>query len=143
MQAIQFSEHGDRDVIDYDGYADPEPDRDEVMVDVKAAALNHLDVFSWMGLGALSQLDHDFPHISGSDAAGVVTEVGADVARFEPGNRVAVSAGVACETCEFCRDGEETLCVDYHLLGEHVLSVHSEFTAVPERQLVPVSDGVD
>ncbi|RXK51845.1 zinc-binding dehydrogenase [Halorientalis pallida] len=140
MQAVQFSEHGDTDVIEYDEFPDPEPADDEVLVDVKAAALNHLDVWTRRGLPGI---DLEMPHIPGSDAAGVVTEVGTDVDRFEEGDHVAVSAGVSCGSCEFCRDGEPTMCVDFHILGEHVRGVHAEQAAVPADNLVPVPDHVD
>jgi NADPH:quinone reductase-like Zn-dependent oxidoreductase len=143
MKAVQFSEHGRRDVLEYGEFEDPEAGRDEVLVDVKAAALNHLDVFTRMGLGALSKLDLELPHIPGSDAAGVVEKVGADVERFEPGDRVAVSAGLSCGHCEFCRDGDPTLCEDFRILGEHTRGVQSELTAVPAENLVPVPEGVD
>jgi NADPH2:quinone reductase len=139
MQAVQFASHGDRDVIEYGDFPDPEPDRGEVRLDVKAGALNHLDVFTREGMPIL---DLDFPHIPGSDAAGVVESVGADVTRFEPGDRVAVTAGISCGECEFCRHGEHSLCVNYHLLGEHVRGVHSELAAVPAENLVPVPEGV-
>ncbi|WP_424017925.1 zinc-binding dehydrogenase [Halorientalis pallida] len=140
MQAVQFSEHGDTDVIEYGEFPDPEPADDEVLVDVKAAALNHLDIWTRRGLPGI---DLEMPHIPGSDAAGVVTEVGADVDRFEAGDHVAVSAGVSCGSCEFCRDGEPTMCVDFHILGEHVRGVHAEQAAVPADNLVPVPDHVD
>ena len=140
MQAVQFSEHGDTDVIEYGEFPDPEPADDEVLVDVKAAALNHLDVWTRRGLPGI---DLEMPHIPGSDAAGIVTEVGADVDRFEEGDHVAVSAGVSCGSCEFCRDGEPTMCVDFHILGEHVRGVHAEQAAVPADNLVPVPDHVD
>jgi len=140
MQAVQFSEHGDRDVIEYGDFPDPEADEDEVLVDVKAAALNHLGVWTRRGLPII---DLEFPHIPGSDAAGVAVEVGDEVERIEEGDHVAVSAGVNCGHCEFCRDGEPTLCVNYHLLGEHVRGVHSEYAAVPADNLVPVPDHVD
>ena len=143
MKAVQFSEHGRRDVLEYDDFDDPEIGRDEVLVDVKAAALNHLDIFTRMGLGALERLDLELPHIPGSDAAGVVEAVGDDVARFQPGDRVAVAAGLSCGHCEFCRDGEPTMCVDYQILGEHVRGVHSEQAAVPAENLVPVPEDVD
>ena len=143
MQAVQFSEHGDTDVIEYGEFPDPEPDDDAVLVDVKAGALNHLDVFTRMGLGALGRLDVEMPHIPGSDAAGVVAEVGEDVARFEPGDHVAVSAGLSCGHCEFCRDGEPTLCENFQIMGEHVRGVHSEQTVVPAENLVPVPEHVD
>ena len=140
MYAVQFAEHGDRDVVEYAERPGPTVGRDEVLVDVKAGALNHLDVWTRRGLPGI---DLEFPHVPGSDAAGVVESVGDDVTRFEPGDHVAVSAGVSCGDCEFCRDGEESLCESYHLLGEHVPGVHSEFTAVPEDNLVAVPDHVD
>ena len=140
MRAVQFRAHGDRDVIGYDDYPEPEAGRDEVLVDVRAAAVNHLDVWTRRGLPGV---DLQMPHVPGSDAAGVVREVGDAVSRFEPGDHVAVSAGVSCGTCEFCRHGEPSMCVDYHLLGEHVEGVHAERVAVPADNLVAVPDGVD
>jgi NADPH2:quinone reductase len=140
MQAVQFREHGDRDVIEYGEFEDPEPGRGEVVVDVKAGALNHLDVWTRRGLPGV---DLDMPHVPGSDAAGVVSEVGEGVSRFAEGDRVAVSAGVSCGECEFCRHGEESLCVSFHIIGEHVPGVHAERAAVPAENLVAVPDGVD
>jgi NADPH:quinone reductase-like Zn-dependent oxidoreductase len=143
MKAVQFSEHGDRDVIEYGEHPDPDVGRADVLVDVKAGALNHLDVWTRMGLGAMSRLDLDMPHVPGSDMAGVVDAVGEDVERFSPGDRVALLAGVSCGKCEFCRRGDPTLCTDYHVIGEHVSGVHAEQAAVHEDQLAPVPDGVD
>ncbi|AFZ72234.1 zinc-binding dehydrogenase [Natronobacterium gregoryi] len=140
MQAVKIVEHGDTDVIEYGDYPDPAVGRDEVLVDVKAAALNHLDV--WVRRG-LPTLDLELPHVPGSDAAGVVVETGKDVTRFAEGDRVAVSAGVNCGECEFCRDGDPTLCVNFHLLGEHVPGVHAEYAAVPADNLIAVPDRVD
>jgi NADPH2:quinone reductase len=140
MQAVQFGEHGDRDVIEYGEFEDPAPGRGEVLIDVKAGALNHLDVWTRKGLPGI---DLDMPHIPGSDAAGVVSETGEDVTRFAEGDRVAVSAGVSCGECEFCRDGEESLCVSFHIIGEHVRGVHAERAAVPAENLVPVPDHVE
>jgi NADPH2:quinone reductase len=140
MQAVQFTDHGDTDVIEYGDYPDPDPGRDEVLVDVKAGALNHLDVWTRRGLPGV---DLAMPHVPGSDGAGVVERVGEDVTRFSPGDRVALSAGVSCGDCEFCRDGEESLCVNYHIIGEHVQGVHSELAAVPEDNLVSVPGNVE
>jgi len=140
MQAVQFREHGGRDVIEYGESPDPDPDRDEVLVDVKAGALNHLDVWTRRGLPGL---DLAMPHVPGSDAAGVVAEVGTDVTRFEAGDRVAVSAGLSCGECEYCRHGEESMCVEYQVIGEHTPGVHAELAAVPEDNLVTVPEHVD
>jgi NADPH:quinone reductase-like Zn-dependent oxidoreductase len=140
MQAVQFSEHGDRDVISYGEFPDPEVADDEVLVDIKAGALNHLDIWTRRGLPTI---DVEMPHIPGSDAAGVVEEVGDEVTRFEPGDRVAVASGLYCGECEFCRHGETTLCKRFQILGEHTRGVHSELAAVPDDNLVPVPEGVD
>ena len=140
MQAVQFTEHGETDVIEYGDFPDPDPNPDEVLVDVKAGALNHLDVWTRRGLPGI---DLDMPHIPGSDGAGEVLEVGEEVTRFEPGDRVALTAGVSCGECEFCRDGEHSLCVRFHIIGEHVPGVHSELAAISEDNLIAVSKGVD
>ena len=140
MQAVRFDGHGDTDVIGYGEVLDPDVGREDVLVDVKAGALNHLDVWTRRGLPGL---DLEMPHIPGSDAAGVVVETGADVTRFEEGDRVAVSAGVFCGECEFCRDGDYPLCTSFHVIGEHVRGVHSELAAVPEDNLVAVPERVD
>jgi NADPH:quinone reductase-like Zn-dependent oxidoreductase len=139
MDAVQLTGHGGREVITYDDHPAPEPGPTDVVLDVKAGAVNHLDGWTRRGMPTL---DLGFPHIPGSDAAGVVSEVGDAVERFEPGDHAAVSAGVSCGTCEFCRDGEPTMCVDFHLLGEHVSGVHAERVAVPADNLVPVPDDV-
>ncbi|WP_423744036.1 zinc-binding dehydrogenase (plasmid) [Haladaptatus sp. SPP-AMP-3] len=139
MKAVQFTEHGGTEVIEYGDFPDPEPERDEVLVDVKAGALNHLDVWTRRGLPGITL---DMPHIPGSDGAGEVVDVGDDVTRFEPGDRVALSAGVSCGKCEFCRHGEHSMCVNYHIIGEHVRGVHSELAAVPEDNLLSVPEGV-
>jgi NADPH:quinone reductase-like Zn-dependent oxidoreductase len=140
MQAVQFTDHGGREVITYGEVPDPQPADDEVLLSVKAGALNHLDVWTRRGLPGL---DLSMPHTPGSDAAGVVAAVGENVDRFAVGDRAAVWAGVNCGDCEFCRRGEPTLCVNYHVLGEHVPGVHAERVAVPEDNLLPVPEGVD
>jgi len=135
MQAVKITEHGDRDVIEYGEYPDPEIDRDEVLVDIKAAALNHLDIWTRRGMPGI---DLEMPHIPGSDGAGVVKEVGEDVTRFEEGDHVAVSAGVGD-----LRMDDPTLDPRFHIIGEHVTGVHSEYAAVPEDNLISVPEHVD
>ena len=140
MQAVRFQGHGDTDVIDYGEVPDPEIGRGDVLVDVRAGGVNHLDVWTRRGM---PQLDLEMPHVPGSDGAGVVAGTGADVTRFAEGDRVAVSAGVFCGHCEFCRDGDYPLCTSFHVLGEHVPGVHSEYAAVAADNLVPVPEHVD
>jgi NADPH:quinone reductase-like Zn-dependent oxidoreductase len=140
MQAVQFTDHGGPEVVEYGSVPDPEPRPGEVLVDVRAGALNHLDVWTRNGLPGI---DLELPHVPGSDAAGVVSRVGEGVSRFKVGDRVAVTAGVSCGECEFCRNGEFPLCVDFEILGEHSTGVHSEYAAVHEDNLVAVPEGVD
>jgi NADPH:quinone reductase-like Zn-dependent oxidoreductase len=135
MQAVQFRDHGDTDVIEYGEYPDPEPARDEVLVDVKAGALNHLDVWTRRGLPGL---DLEMPHVPGSDCAGVVREVGSDVTRVAEGDRVALLAGVGDERLD-----DPTLDPRFRIIGEHTRGVHSEFAAVPEANLVSVPENVE
>jgi len=137
MKAVQFREHGEGDVIQYENHDEPERSDGEVLIDVKAAAVNHLDVWTRRGLPGL---ELSMPHIPGSDAAGVVLN-GGDT-RFDEGDRVAVWAGVSCGECEFCRDGDEPLCVDYHVIGEHVGGVHAEQASVPAENLISVPEDV-
>lgn len=138
MKAVRFSEHGGRDVIEYAERDEPERDDGEVLIDVKAAALNHLDVWTRRGMPSI---DLEMPHVPGSDAAGVVVEGGET--RFDEGDGVAVWSGVACGDCEFCRNGDEPLCVDFHIIGEHVPGVHAERVSVPAENLVHVPEGVE
>jgi NADPH2:quinone reductase len=140
MKAVQFTGHGDRDVIEYAEVPTPDPDRDEVLVDVKAAALNHLDVWTRRGLPGI---DLEMPHTPGSDMAGVVEAVGADVTRFAPGDRVALLAGVGGEADPTApRHDDPTLSPGFRIIGEHTPGVHAEYAAVPATNLVPVPEGV-
>ncbi|SIR67451.1 NADPH2:quinone reductase [Haladaptatus litoreus] len=140
MQAVQFETHGDRDVLEYGEFPDPEIDRDEVLVDVKAGALNHLDIWTRRGLPGVNL---DMPHIPGSDAAGVVEAVGEDVTQFESGDRVCVIAGKSGGNDEFSRKGDLTLAPDFHIIGEHIRGVHSEYAALPAANLASVPEGID
>ncbi|MFP4632696.1 MAG: zinc-binding dehydrogenase [Halobacteriales archaeon] len=139
MEAVVFTEHGDRDVVDHVELPEPEPGDGEVVVEVEAAALNHLDVWTRRGLPGLGL---EMPHVPGSDAAGVVVETGEDVERWREGDRVAVWPGVSCGECEFCRDGDTALCVDYHIIGEHTEGVQAERVALPADNLVEVPEDV-
>ena len=140
MQAVQFTDHGDRDVIEYGDYPDPEPGAEEVLVKIKAGALNHLDVWTRRGLPGL---DLSMPHVPGSDGAGVVVETGSAVERFSEGDHVAVLAGVGGPGYEFENNGDPTLSPGYHVIGEHVPGVHAEYATLPADNLTPVPDHVD
>ncbi|HLZ44872.1 MAG TPA: zinc-binding dehydrogenase [Gemmatimonadales bacterium] len=110
----------------------PAPKAGEVRVRIRAAALNHLDLFVAEGMA-----EH-FPHIVGADGAGVVESVGTAVKAVRVGDRVMLNPGVSDYTCEFCRAGEHSLCVNYRLLGEHLPGTIAELVTVPAHNVATV-----
>ena len=107
----------------------------DVRVRVQAAALNHLDLFVADGLPGGSST---FPHIVGSDGAGVVESVGPDVTRVRPGDRVMINPGLSCGRCPACLAGEESLCPTFRIVGEHRPGTAAEYVVLPEGNLAPV-----
>jgi NADPH:quinone reductase-like Zn-dependent oxidoreductase len=107
----------------------------DVRIRLRAAALNHLDLWTVRGLPGLSLR---FPHILGGDGAGVVESVGSDVTRVKPGDAVLFNPGLSCYRCEYCHAGEHSLCVEYRLLGEHVAGTLAEYIVMPEPNVFPI-----
>lgn len=134
MKAVCFSEHGDLDKIRYSDLPGPVPGPGQVRVRVRAASLNHLDLFVRKGIPGIALA---LPHVMGSDGAGVVDAVGPGVTRTKPGDEVVLNPGINCGTCEFCLRGEHSLCVDFHLLGEHIWGTFAEYVVAPEINAYP------
>ena len=106
----------------------PVPQAGEVRVAIKAAALNHLDLFVAEGMPGSTL---HFTHVVGADGAGVVESVGSGVTAVRPGDRVLLNPGISDYTCEFCLAGEQSLCVGYRLLGEHLPGTMAELVTAP------------
>jgi len=104
---------------------------------MRAAALNHLDLFVIRGLPGIT---YRFPHILGADGAGVIDAVGAGVTAVRPGDRVLINPGLSDYTCEFCRAGEHSLCVRYGIMGEHRSGTMAELVTVPVHNVLPIPD---
>ncbi|MDH4043115.1 MAG: zinc-binding dehydrogenase [Gemmatimonadota bacterium] len=136
MRAFVLAGHGDLSRL---ALADvPEPEIRgalDVRVRLKAAALNHLDLWTVRGLPGLQLA---FPHILGGDGAGIVDAVGSGVTRVRPGDAVLFNPGISCYRCEPCLAGEHSLCVEYQLLGEHLPGTLAEFIVVPEPNVFPI-----
>jgi NADPH:quinone reductase-like Zn-dependent oxidoreductase len=98
-------------------------------------ALNHLDLFVADGLPGTAER---FPHIVGADGAGVIESVGPGVTAMKPGDKVMLNSGVSDYSCEFCRAGEHSLCVNYRLLGEHLPGTLAELVTVPAHNVARV-----
>jgi NADPH:quinone reductase-like Zn-dependent oxidoreductase len=139
MHACGIRATGDLDQIQLlDLPAPPPPAPGEVRIAIRAAALNHLDLFVVRGL------PHDIalPHILGADGAGVVDAVGDGVSRVKTGDRVMINPGISDYTCAYCRAGEHSLCTTFRMLGEHLPGTMAEWVVVPEQnvEFVPVLD---
>lgn len=139
MRAAFFREHGGPGVLEVGELPDPEAGRGEVVVRVRAVALNHLDLWARRGLPGL---ELEFPHVGGSDIAGVVERVGEGAGSWSPGDRVVVNPSLWCGECEWCVRGEESLCRRYRVLGEHVDGGLAEEVRVPARNLLALPEGV-
>lgn len=133
MRAILMEARGGPEVLKPGEVPTPEPGPKEVRLRVKAAALNHLDI--WVRKGMASP-KLPLPHVLGADASGVVDAVGPGVTGFAPGDEVVVNPGLSCGHCERCLAGEDNLCSRYEILGEHRWGAYAEYLVVPEVNLV-------
>ena len=124
MKAVRIHEDGGPDVLRYDDVADPEPGPGDVLVSLRAAGLNHLDVWVRKGLPSAPK-----PRILGADGAGVVAALGEGVEGFEIGDRVVVNPGIV-------HDGRITV------IGEHTDGTYCELKALPAGQLYPLVDSL-
>jgi len=140
MRAVTIRSHGGPEAVCVEDLPRPVAEHpDDVVVALRAAALNHLDLFVVRGLPGLRPV---FPHVLGADGAGIVEAVGSAVTRAKPGDRVLLNPGVSCQACEFCLAGEHSLCTTYRLLGEHLPGTLAEAVRVPQANVYPVPDGV-
>lgn len=137
MKALVFYEHGGLDRLKYVDMTEPVVGPHEALVQVKAVALNHLDLWVRAGLPGLRL---PMPHIGGSDAAGVVAAVGEEVDRSWVGRRVVINPALACGRCSFCQAGQQSLCVDFKILGEHTAGGLAEYAVAPAANLHMLPD---
>jgi len=145
LKAVVIREHGGLDTLRVDDVPAPRPAEGEVLVRVRAVALNNIDIWARSGppggrpvypWGRLR-----LPMITGVDVAGVVEESGPGVEGWAPGDRVVVCPILYCGRCEFCLAGEQSMCVEYHIFGEHRPGGMAELTTVPARNLLLLPDG--
>jgi NADPH:quinone reductase-like Zn-dependent oxidoreductase len=134
MKAVIFEKHGGPEVLKPAEIPDPQIKANEVLIEVRACALNHLDV--WVRNG-LPGIEIPLPHILGCDVAGVVREVGELVTWSQPGDEVMVQPGVSCGHCAECLAGDDNMCDDYDIIGYRRDGGYAELVAVPGVNLIP------
>ncbi|MHC4640355.1 MAG: zinc-binding dehydrogenase [Planctomycetota bacterium] len=132
MKAAVIHEHGGLDHVRIDQISGPEPAEDEVVLKVHSAGLNHLDI--WVRKGRPG-LEVAMPHILGSDAAGAVTAVGANVKNINIGDEVILNPGLSCSSCEYCNRGEQSECPSFGIVGLTRPGTFAEQVAVPARNV--------
>lgn len=132
MKAILFYQHGGPEVLEYADFPTPEPKPGEVLVRLRAAALNRLDLWvrnGWPGIRL------QYPHIPGADGAGEIAALGEGVSGWRVGDKVVLNANIGCGECEFCRAGKDNLCTRWNLLGETLRGTYCEYISLPPRQV--------
>ena len=134
MRAIVFNEHGGPEVLRPEERPEPRARANEVLVEVRACALNHLDVWARSGLRGI---EIPLPHILGNDIAGVVREAGELVDWVKPGDEVLLQPGVSCGHCRECLRGADNLCPSYDILGYRRDGGYAELVAAPAVNVVP------
>lgn len=136
MRALTLRQTGGLDFLEPREMPDPgHPAPGWVRIRVMAAALNRLDLFVTQGL---PHTRPSFPHVVGSDAAGVVDAVGAGVTAVQPGDHVVVNPGLSCRHCAPCLAGDQPLCREYRILGEHLPGTLAEFLLVPGQNVAVI-----
>jgi NADPH:quinone reductase-like Zn-dependent oxidoreductase len=138
MKAVRIHQFGGPEVLTYENVPDPQPRKDQVLVRIKACALNHLDVWVRKGLPGVK-----LPHILGSDIAGEVAAVGEYVTGFTTGQRVLVAPIHFCGHCAKCVAGVQNQCREFAVFGNSVDGGNCELIAVPAANVIPIPDAFD
>ncbi|HEC22315.1 MAG TPA: alcohol dehydrogenase [Chloroflexi bacterium] len=139
MKAILLYEHGGPEVLTYGDFETPEPGYGEVQVQIKAAAMNRLDIWvrnGWPGLKL------EYPHILGADGAGIVSATGGGVTQVTVGDRVVINGTLSCGRCEDCLAGRDNLCRRGGILGEDRRGTYAEYVVVPERNVLTLPEHI-
>ena len=138
MKAVRIHQFGGPEVLTYEDVPDPELRQDQVLVRVKACALNHLDLWVRKGLPGVK-----LPHILGSDVAGEVVAAGEYVSGFKSGQRVLVAPMHYCGHCAKCVAGLQNQCREFTVLGNAVDGGNCALIAVPAANVIPIPDSLD
>jgi NADPH:quinone reductase-like Zn-dependent oxidoreductase len=134
MKAVIFEQHGGPEVLKLTEVPDPQIKANEVLVEVRACALNHLDVWVRNGLPGIKI---PLPHILGNDVAGVVREAGRLVTWVNAGDEVILQPGVSCGHCAACLAGRDNMCDEYDIIGYRRDGGYAELLAVPGLNVIP------
>src|SRR5260370_31549382 len=139
MKAARIHQHGPPEVLKYEDVPEPKIKANQIVVRVRACALNHLDLFVRAGIPGMK---FTMPHILGCDIAGEVVEAGDLCERVKPGWRVLLSPGLSCRQCRQCLAGNDNLCRRYTVFGYTLDGGNTELLAAPEYSVIRIPDGL-
>jgi NADPH:quinone reductase-like Zn-dependent oxidoreductase len=139
VKAVVFHEFGGLDVLRVEDIADPEPGPGQVLIDVTASALNHLDVDIREGI---SRFPVELPFVPGVEVVGRIAALGEGVEGWQVGDRVMPLLMDPCGACRFCRTGRESLCTAAGFISFSTSGGYAERLACPARQLLRLPDGL-
>jgi len=139
MKAIIFYKRGGPEQLRYEDVPEPVIGPDEILVHVRACALNHLDIYTRQGAQAVKA---PLPHILGLEATGDVAAVGEAVSGVQVGDRVGLHPFITCGACEYCRSGHENLCLNRKILGVNVHGGYAEYVKAPAVNAIPIPDHI-
>jgi NADPH:quinone reductase-like Zn-dependent oxidoreductase len=134
MKAAVIREHGGLDRVRVEDVLEPKVGEGEIVLEVRSAALNHLDI--WVRKGRLG-LQLEMPHVLGSDAAGVIVELGPGTHGVNVGDEVVLNPGLSCGCCESCRRGQQSECLSFSIVGTSRPGTFAEKVAVPFYNVLP------
>jgi NADPH:quinone reductase-like Zn-dependent oxidoreductase len=137
LKAVRFHEFGGPEKLRFEEAPDPKINPTEVLVRVRACALNHLDI--WARGGTRSERI-PLPHISGSDISGEIAEAGSLVSGHSKGEKVLIAPGINCGICNYCSSGWDSLCESYKIIGYETQGGYAEYVAIPEANVLPIPD---
>lgn len=138
MKAVVIREHGAPEVLRPEEVPDPRPLPGEVLVRVRACALNHLDLWTRTGQAGFSPA---FPHVLGCDIAGEIADA-AGMAGLDAGTRVMLSPGTSCGRCAMCLSGEDNACRQYRIFGHGRWGGYAQLVAAPAANVIAIPDHV-
>jgi NADPH:quinone reductase-like Zn-dependent oxidoreductase len=139
MKAVPIYSHGNVNVLRYEkNFPTPVPNQSEILIKIKYCGLNHLDIWTRLGIPGITI---GFPHICGSDIVGSLEE---EYSEIPKGARILIYPGISCNDCHNCRNGTETLCTDFSIIGG--LSKHNggyaEYVNVPKTNIIPLPNEI-
>jgi NADPH:quinone reductase-like Zn-dependent oxidoreductase len=140
LKAVRIHAHGGVEQLRYEDAPEPELSAPtDVIVRLKNAALNHVDIWNRLGEAAIPI---PMPHILGADGAGIAVEVGSATTNVKPGDPVCLYAFTGCGQCEFCLTGRDFMCLHVVALGQRLEGTYAEYVKLPAENCFPIPEGL-